>query len=100
MKISGFQYYWIIAIGLLVGLTLAIAIGVAGPISTDDPLLAVPLAAAYLYAAVATFVFLLEIWGRFGLDAAVLAAIAAPAIIVYWFSRINGISERGSATDG
>jgi len=36
----------------------------AGPISTDDPLLAIPLAAAYLFAAVATFVVLLEICAR------------------------------------
>ena len=100
VKITGFQYYWIIATGLLVGLIIAIWIGVTGQFSTNDPLLIIPLLAAYLYAAVAMFVVLLEMWDRFGLGVAVLVAIVAPAIIVYWFSRINGINEHGSTTDG
>jgi hypothetical protein len=74
-------------------------IGVAGPIITNDPLIAIPLAALYLYAAVATFVVLLEIWARFGLGMALGAAILAPSIIIYWFSRINGISDRDSAIE-
>ena len=93
MKISGIQYYWTIAIGLLVGLILAVVIGFADGIQTNDPLIAIPLAMAFLYAAVATLVVLLEIWDRFGLSVAVLAVIVAPAIIVYWFRRIDGISS-------
>ena len=88
---SGIQYYWTIAIGLIVGLILAVMIGFGNGIQTNDPLIVVPMAAAFLYAAVATFVVLLEIWDRFGLGAAVLAAILAPAILVYWFRRIDGI---------
>ena len=88
---SGIQYYWTIAIGLIVGLILAVMIGFGNGIQTNDPQIVVPMAAAFLYAAVATFVVLLEIWDRFGLGAAVLAAILAPAILVYWFRRIDGI---------
>lgn len=88
---SGIPYYWMIAIGLIVGLILAVMIGFGNGIQLNDPLIAVPMAAAFLYAAVATFVVLLEIWDRFGLGAAVLAAILAPAILVYWFRRIDGI---------
>ena len=91
MKMSGIQYYWTIAIGLIVGLILAVMIGFGNGIQTNDPQIVVPMAAAFLYAAVATFVVLLEIWDRFGLGAAVLAAILAPAILVYWFRRIDGI---------
>lgn len=93
MNISGIRYYWTIAIGLIVGLILAVMIGFGNGIQTNDPLIAVPMAAAVLYAAVATFVVLLEIRDRFGLGAAVLAAILAPAILVYWFRRIDGISS-------
>tara|TARA_R110002049_G_scaffold22388_1_gene80175 strand:- start:566 stop:874 length:309 start_codon:yes stop_codon:yes gene_type:complete len=93
LKMSGTQYYWTISIGLIVGLILAVVIGLADGVQTNDPLIAVPIAAAFLYATVATFVVLLEIWDRFGLGAAVLAAIVAPAILVYWFSRIDGIPK-------
>lgn len=91
VKISGIQYYWAIAIGLVVGLILAVVIGFADGLQTNDPLIAILLAAAFLYAAVATLVVLLEIWDRYGLGVALLAAIVAPAIIVYWFRRIDGI---------
>jgi hypothetical protein len=93
MTINGFQFYWIFAIGLLVGLVLAIAIGIAGPIVTDDPLISIPLIVAFLYATVAIFVVLLEIWDRFGLGMAIAAAIAVPAIVIYWFNRVGDVSE-------
>ena len=90
---NGVQYYWTIAVGLLVGLCLCLVIGFSGGFQTSDPLVVIPITAAFLYASVAIFVVLLEIWDRFGLGAAVLAAIIAPAIIVYWFMRIGGIPK-------
>ena len=96
---SGVQYYWFVAIGLLVGLTIGVINGVTGPIRTDDPLIVIPLLAASLHTLVATLIVLLEIWDRFGLGAAIAAVIVSPAIIIYWLSRINGIPERSTAPD-
>jgi predicted MFS family arabinose efflux permease len=90
MSITGFQYYWIVAIGLLVGLALAIGIGITGPFSTRDPLVAIPLLVAFLYATIASLIVFFEIWDRYGIGAALAAGIVFPALIVYWFSRIRG----------
>lgn len=91
MKISGTQYYWIIAAGLVVGPILAVWIGAVGALGTDDPVVVIALLVAWLYFIVAGLVVSLEIRDRFGLGVAVLAFIASPALIVYWLSRINGV---------
>ena len=91
--------YWTIAGGLLVGLGLAIWGGVVGEFSTDDPVVAIPLLAAFLYAAVSAFVVALEIRDRFGFLAAALAFIVTPVLVVYWFSRINSVDVRRSTVD-
>lgn len=88
---TGIQYYWTIAVGLIIGLILATVISIADGVQTDHPLIVIPLLAAFLYAAVSTLVVLHEIWDRFGLGVAVLAAIFSPSILVYWFWRIDGV---------
>ncbi len=96
MKITGVQYYWLIAIGLLVGLVYATVLAIVGPVETSDPMIVIPLLAILLYSGTAIMVVLLEIWGRFGLLVAILAVIVSPAIVIYWFCRIGGYDDRDS----
>lgn len=94
MSTSGFQYYWFIAIGLIVGLAIGVWIGISGPFSTSDPLIAILLLIAFLWATIASLIVFIEVWNRFGLGLALAAGIVFPALIVYWFSRIRGIPVR------
>ena len=95
MRISGVQYYWLIALGLIVGLV----IGLGSPFYLDflnsnmsnSPALAIGFLTLFTFAGCTYLVACWEIWDRFGLGAAIIAYIFFPLVAVYWFSRINGI---------
>ena len=93
MRMTGVQYYWLIAIGLLAGLVGPIVTTFVAPIETLSPAVVVVILLLTMYSAMAVLVVLLEIRDRFGLLLAILAVVVPPSIIIYWFTRINGYDD-------
>jgi hypothetical protein len=93
MKISGVQYYWMVAFGLIAGLVFALIIGLYGKAISGNTMYSVGALILLLVAAVAYLIVALEIWDRFGLSRAVIAFVIFPISIFYWFSRIAGIDD-------
>jgi len=93
MKISGVQYYWMVAFGLTAGLVFALIIGLDDKAISGNAMYTVGALILLLVAAVAYLIVALEIWDRFGLSRAVVAFVIFPISIVYWFSRIAGIDD-------
>jgi len=91
MKINGIQYYWLIALGLITGQILGLVLGFAGEIPASDPTLVVFFVAALLYALVSILVATLEVRDRHGILAAIAMLVITPLLLLYWFSRINGV---------
>ena len=108
MKLSGFQYYWLIAIGLIVGLILSALVIIFHETMKVTPAPEVAILILFIYPMICELVVLLEIWSRYKMKAVVtlsLLILAGILIhpffllllyfvpIVYWFSRINGIQD-------
>ncbi len=108
MKLSGTQYYWVVAIGMLFGIVLSIPIAIYEQEINSNPILVMILAALSIIPTICYCTVLLEIWSRFRFKsvlvvggALVLSAVLHPIFlalviiwpIIYWFIRINGISN-------
>jgi len=110
MKLSGVQYYWIVAIGMLAGLALSIPLTMYAREINSSPPLILLLVAALILPTICYYTVMLELWSRFRFKAVaavggvlLLSAFVHPAFVVlvilgpiiYWFSRINGVSNGG-----
>ena len=90
---DGVQYYWLIAIGLLVGIILGVGLAFVSPFSTGDPFVVIPLLAAFCYATISSLIVFFEIWNRFGFIVALVAGIVFPVLLLYWLARIRRLDE-------
>ena len=114
MSFSGVQFYWFVAVGLIVGLLVGLPAGFyATEINSSGPGAILLVTLLLLYPTVCFYTVLWEIWQRFRLKAVlVVASLGAGAVFIhpffwlvisvgptiYWFSRINGIPNEDGDT--
>ena len=93
LKTSGIQFYWLIAIGLLAGILEFAYLNFEGQPEATDTLAMIFHFTLLGVSFIAGLVVAFEIKDRFGWIPAIAAFILFPTLLVYWFSRINGIDS-------
>ena len=114
MQLTGVQFYWIVAIGLIAGLAIGVPLRFfSDEFNSSGPLLKVVVLALLIFPSICYYTVLVELWQRFRFKAVIfvvvcglMAAWVHPFFmlvfslgpVVYWFSRIQGLPDVDNGT--